>query len=137
MEVIYKVEEIADAAKKLLAMAGKKKLIAFHGEMGAGKTTLIHALGELLHVVDGVNSPTFSIINQYATATGEMVFHIDLYRLKNEQEAYDAGVEECLHSGNYCFVEWPDKMPAIFPANTLHVSIEAIGNNLRKLRINL
>ena len=137
MEVNFKLEEIQDAALKLLSAAGSHKVIALHGDMGAGKTTLIHALCEAMGVKDGVTSPTFSIINQYKTVNGETVYHMDLYRIKDENEATNAGVEDCLYSGDICLVEWPEKAPGIFPEDTLHIYISSVDNNTRKLKINL
>lgn len=137
MEVNFKLEEIQDAALKLLSAAGSHKVIALHGDMGAGKTTLIHALCEAMGVKDVVTSPTFSIINQYKTVNGETVYHMDLYRIKDENEATNAGVEDCLYSGDICLVEWPEKAPGIFPEDTLHIYISSVDNNTRKLKINL
>ncbi len=137
MDLNFKLENIKSAAEQFLAAAGTKTVFAFHGEMGAGKTTFIHALCEVMEVKDTISSPTFSIINQYATATGKTIYHMDLYRLKDEQEAVNTGVEDCLYSGNTCLVEWPDKAPGIFPDDTLHVTITAINTNTRKLQINL
>jgi len=111
------------------------KVIAFHGEMGSGKTTLISAVCYLLGCTSPVSSPTFSIIQEYATASGEPLFHIDLYRIKNEQEAIDAGVEETIYNGHPCFVEWPEKAPGIFPDNTLHVYLKVINETNRDLTI--
>ena len=107
--------------------------------MGAGKTTFIHALCDVRGVKDVVGSPTFSIINEYVIRDHEdkKIFHIDLYRLKDEEEAIQAGVEDCFFSNNFCFVEWPEKAPGIFPDNTLHVTIVALNNDTRKLIINL
>ena len=105
--------------------------------MGAGKTTFVHAVCEAAGVKDNISSPTFSIINEYVASSGNVIYHIDLYRLKNEQEAMQAGVEDCLFSGNRCFVEWPDRAPNIFLDNTLHVSISVLDMNTRKLKINL
>ncbi len=133
MEVIFKLENIHDAAEKLLVFAGPGKVLAFHGEMGAGKTTFIHALCEVLQVKGTVSSPTFSIINQYTTKKNATIYHMDLYRLKDEQEAINAGIEDCLYSGNTCLVEWPEKAPGIFPADTLHVIITLVDSNTRKL----
>ena len=137
MEVNFELEKIQDAALKLLSAAGSYKVIALHGEMGAGKTTLIHALCRAMGIKDVVTSPTFSIINQYKTAKGQTVYHMDLYRIKNENEAMSAGVEDCLYSGEICLVEWPEKAPGIFPDDTLHIYISSVDNNTRKLKINL
>jgi tRNA threonylcarbamoyladenosine biosynthesis protein TsaE len=137
MDLIFSLDNINHAAKQFLSAIANRKVIALHGEMGAGKTTFVHAVCEALGVKDAVGSPTFSIINQYQTADGKMVYHIDLYRLKNEEEAMQTGVEDCLYSGGYCFVEWPGKAPAVFPENTLHVHITPVDNDTRKLTINL
>ena len=133
MDVIFKLENIKTVAAELLAAAGTKTVFAFHGEMGAGKTTFINALCEVMGVKDTISSPTFSIINQYSTATGKMVYHMDLYRLKDEEEATYTGVEDCLYSGNICLVEWPEKAPGIFPDETLQVTITSIDADTRKL----
>ncbi len=137
MEVNFTLEQIPDAALKLLSVSGDHKVFALHGEMGAGKTTFIHALCEAMQVEDVITSPTFSIINQYKTTSGQTVYHMDLYRIKDENEAINAGVEDCLYSGNICLVEWPEKAPGIFPDDTLHVSIISVDDNTRKLQINL
>lgn len=137
MEVNFTLDQIQGAAIKLLSAARGHKVIALHGDMGAGKTTLIHALCEAMGVKDIVTSPTFSIINQYKTVKGETVYHMDLYRIKDEQEATNAGVEDCLYSGDICLVEWPEKAPGIFPEDTLHITISSVDDYTRKLKINL
>jgi len=137
MEVIFSLDEIQDTAGKLLAEATAYKVFAFHGDMGAGKTTFIHAVCEAMNITDVVTSPTFSIINQYKTKQDQTVYHMDLYRIKDENEAINAGVEDCLYSGNVCLVEWPGKAPGIFPDNTLHIYITSIDDNTRKLKYNL
>ena len=137
MEVNFTLDKIEQAAAEFLHATKGYNVFAFYGEMGAGKTTFIHALCEAMGVTDIIGSPTFSIINQYKTKDGQSIYHIDLYRLKDEEEAFQAGVEDCLYSGNSCFVEWPDKAPGVFPENTLHINIEAIDTNTRKLKINL
>ncbi|CAN5709116.1 tRNA (adenosine(37)-N6)-threonylcarbamoyltransferase complex ATPase subunit type 1 TsaE [soil metagenome] len=133
MEVIFRLEDIAVAARKFLEITAATKVFALHGEMGAGKTTFTHAFCEAMGVTDNISSPTFSIVNEYTSASGQAVYHIDLYRLKNEAEATEAGVEDCLYSGSTCLVEWPERAPGIFPDNTLHIRITAIDNNTRKL----
>ena len=137
MEVNFTLEQIQNAAIKLLSAASGHKVIALHGDMGAGKTTLIHALCEAMGVKDVVTSPTFSIINQYKTVKGETVYHMDLYRIKDDQEATNAGVEDCLYSGDICLVEWPEKAPGVFPEDTLHITISSVDDYTRKLKINL
>ena len=137
MVVDFTLNEIENAAAQLLTVVGERKVIAFHGEMGAGKTTFIHAICQLMKIKDVVGSPTFSIINEYNTDAGDIVYHLDLYRLKDEPEAIAAGVEDCLYSGNLCMVEWPEKAPGIFPHDTIHCYLRSTGNNERKLQINL
>jgi tRNA threonylcarbamoyladenosine biosynthesis protein TsaE len=139
MDLKFSLDNINAVAKEFTAMLdkNKRKVVALHGEMGAGKTTFVHAVCEAMGVKEPVGSPTFSIINQYQAGNGQTIFHIDLYRLKDEEEAIQAGVEDCLYSGNYCFAEWPDKAPGIFPENTLHIHIETVENETRKLIINL
>ena len=137
MDLKFSLDNINTVAKEFAAHLDNNKVIALHGEMGAGKTTFVHALCEALGVTDVVGSPTFSIINQYKTSAGETIHHIDLYRLKDEEEAIQAGVEDCLFSGDYCFVEWPEKSPGIFPDNTVHIYLEAVDNETRKLTFNL
>jgi tRNA threonylcarbamoyladenosine biosynthesis protein TsaE len=137
MELIYTLDKIEAAAKEFAAATTAFKVFALDGEMGAGKTTFVHALCTEAGVKDTISSPTFSIINQYITSKQQLIYHIDLYRLRDEEEAIQAGVEDCLYSGNTCFVEWPQKAPGIFPDTTLHVTITAIDTNTRKLKINL
>ena len=137
MEVNFTLDEIKEMANKLLAASSNIKVFAFYGEMGAGKTTFIHAVCKALGVTDVVTSPTFSIINQYKTTTSQTIYHMDLYRVKDEYEAINAGIEDCLYSGNICLVEWPEKAAGIFPDDTLHVTITSVDDNTRKLKFNL
>lgn len=133
MELMFMLSDIQQAAEKLLPLIAKNNVLAFHGAMGAGKTTFIHALTEQMGVKDHVSSPTYSIINEYATVSGKKIWHLDLYRLRDEAEAIQAGVEDCLYSGDSCFVEWPEKASGIFPPETLHINIEVGDNNSRKI----
>ncbi|MEO6404204.1 MAG: tRNA (adenosine(37)-N6)-threonylcarbamoyltransferase complex ATPase subunit type 1 TsaE [Ferruginibacter sp.] len=137
MDSIFTYTEIDKTAEWFLQNTDGKKLFAFHGDMGTGKTTFINAICKQMHVEDPVSSPTYSIINEYYTPDGVRVFHLDLYRIKSEQEAIDAGVEECFYSNDYCFVEWPDKTPSLFPPGTVHVYLESMDDKTRKLKINL
>ncbi len=138
MKKNYDIQEITMAAQWLLRQAGEKKIMALHGEMGAGKTTLVRAICQQMGTRDAVSSPTFSIINEYRYAengTEKSIFHIDLYRLNSEYEAINVGVEDRLYSGNYCFVEWPQKAPALFPEETLHIFLHRIGETARVIEI--
>jgi tRNA threonylcarbamoyladenosine biosynthesis protein TsaE len=134
VKITYELSGIKEAAARFWKEIDDKKLLAFHGNMGAGKTTFIHALCEAKGVKDVIGSPTFSIINEYYYPSGK-IFHIDLYRLKDEEEAIRAGVEDCLYSDHICFVEWPDKAPGLFPTNTVHVFIEVKDSETRDLTI--
>jgi tRNA threonylcarbamoyladenosine biosynthesis protein TsaE len=138
MEWGFSLDTINDVAKEFWKAIGSKTVVAFHGPMGSGKTTFIHALCDVKGVKDIVGSPTFSIINEYeydCEGTKKVLFHIDLYRLKDEKEAMQAGVEDVLFSSNICLVEWPEKAPGLFPDNTLHVFIEWIDDKTRRLKI--
>jgi tRNA threonylcarbamoyladenosine biosynthesis protein TsaE len=138
MEWIFSLDNINGVAKEFWKAVDGKTVFAFHGQMGVGKTTFIHALCDVKEVKDVVGSPTFSIINEYAyncEGTKKIMFHIDLYRLKDEEEALRAGAEDCLNSGYTCLVEWPEKAPGIFPENTVHVFIELVDSNTRRLKI--
>ena len=138
MEWSFSLENINMVAKDFWKETEGKTVFAFHGAMGAGKTTFIHALCDIKGVKDAVGSPTFSIINEYeydCEGTKKILFHIDLYRLKDEEEALRAGVEDALFSGCICLVEWPEKAPGIFPDNTIHVYIELVDTKTRRLKI--
>ena len=134
MELAVTLADIKTKAQEFWKAVGNDKVIAFHGQMGAGKTTLIHALCEVLQVNSTISSPTFSIINEYSYPGGT-IYHIDLYRLKDEDEAIRAGVEDCLYSGNICLVEWPERAPGIFPETTRHVEIQFVDMHTRRLRL--
>ncbi|SRR5258706_7455496 len=138
MELKFSLDNIRKMAASFWEMAGDAKVIALHGEMGAGKTTFIHALCDVKGVTNAVTSPTFSIINEYsymANGTERKIFHIDLYRLKDEEEAIQAGIMDCLYSNNICLVEWPDRAPGILPGDTFHAFIKVIDSANRKLGI--
>jgi tRNA threonylcarbamoyladenosine biosynthesis protein TsaE len=138
MELEFTRENIQHIAAQFWKQAGDANVIAFHGEMGVGKTTFIHALCDSKGIKDAVTSPTFSIINEYDykdNGKQKKIFHLDLYRLKDEEEAIQAGVEDCLYSDSICLVEWPEKAPGIFPADTLHAYISIVNSACRKLRV--
>jgi tRNA threonylcarbamoyladenosine biosynthesis protein TsaE len=138
MEFIYSLETIAEIATQFWKSFEGPGVFALHGDMGAGKTTFVHALCEAKGVKDVVGSPTFSIINEYSfenAASSGKIFHIDLYRLRDEEEAIRAGVEDCLYSDHISLVEWPERAPGIFPDNTVHVYISLVDSVTRRMRI--
>jgi tRNA threonylcarbamoyladenosine biosynthesis protein TsaE len=134
----YILSDIRETVKWLLNELQGRKVMALHGNMGAGKTTLISALCEYLGVTEGVSSPTFSIINEYLftlNGANDAIYHIDLYRLKDEEEAIRAGVEDCIYSGSYCFVEWPERAPGIFPPETAHIYLHHEDEHKRTIKV--
>lgn len=133
----YTLSKIDDAAKWLLDNIRKANstVVAFNGSMGAGKTTLISALCELLEVEDVPSSPTFAIVNVYKTKSGELINHFDFYRTQKIEEAFDIGFEEYLDSGQLCLVEWPDIVRPFLSGNVLEVSISVTKENSRKLSL--
>ncbi|MBM3412614.1 MAG: tRNA (adenosine(37)-N6)-threonylcarbamoyltransferase complex ATPase subunit type 1 TsaE [Bacteroidetes bacterium] len=124
MELQFTLSTIDQAARLFFEQAKPYKVFAFHAPMGTGKTTFIAALCRAIRVQVQPSSPTFSLVNEYVTSDGASIYHIDLYRISNYQEARDAGIEEILHSGAICFVEWPEKAPEILPDKTLHLRME-------------
>ena len=124
-------EEVS--ATDILEKCGSKRVFAFDGKMGAGKTTFIKHLCEAMGTEDVVNSPTFAIVNVYEVASGEEVYHFDCYRIKDIREAMDFGAEEYLYSGNYCFIEWAEMIEPLLPEDTVWVKIEVEENGERTL----
>jgi tRNA threonylcarbamoyladenosine biosynthesis protein TsaE len=134
MALTFTLATIRDAADRFWKEFHGYKVFAFHGQMGVGKTTFIHALCDAQRVSSTVGSPSFSIINEYTYPAGN-IFHIDLYRLKDEEEAIRAGVEDVLYSGNICLVEWAERIPGLFPEDTINVDIEMVDGQTRLMRV--
>jgi len=134
MEIAFSLAEIDSVAKKVLA-AQPKNIIIFHGEMGSGKTTFIKALTRQLGVTDMTGSPTFSLVNEYATQDGRTLYHFDLYRLNSEAEAYDMGIDEYFYSGNLCLIEWPEKTPNLIPLDHTAIHLTTLPDGRRNLVI--
>jgi tRNA threonylcarbamoyladenosine biosynthesis protein TsaE len=132
MEIIFSIDEIQEVANKII-VENPNKVILFHGKMGVGKTTLIKALAKELGVKDATSSPTFSLVNEYQIDRNQYVYHFDVYRLKNETEAMDMGIEEYLYSGNWCFIEWAEKIPNLLPEKYSEVTILLLPDEKRKV----
>ena len=132
LKSLHQLEEVASEFIRLMD-AGT--VFAFYGEMGAGKTTFIKAVCRLLGVEENITSPTFAIVNEYIAANDSLIYHFDCYRLKNLKEAYDIGAEEYFYSGNICFVEWPEKIEDLLPANTVNVKITVQAHQKRVITI--
>src|SRR5690606_5629729 len=116
-QVTYQLHEIDKAAKVIIEASEDQKVWVFLGDMGAGKTTLIKALSKAFSITDQVSSPTFGIVNHYENPTGEIFYHFDFYRMDDPTEALDIGIEEYFYSGNYCWLEWAEKIEAYLPEN--------------------
>jgi tRNA threonylcarbamoyladenosine biosynthesis protein TsaE len=115
--------DLAPAARQLLGTFPNARVFAFNGHIGAGKTTFIKSICLALGVTDIVQSPSFSIINEYKTASGETIYHFDFYRVRNLTEVFDIGYEDYIYSGNYCFIEWPGIIESLLPGNTIGITI--------------
>lgn len=135
MQIVFSLDEIQSVVKQLLNINGLKKVITFHAEMGVGKTTFIKEIVKQLGVNDNSSSPTFSLVNEYQTSTGETVYHFDLYRLNSEEEAYDMGIDEYFYSGNWCLIEWPEKTPNLIPIDHAAIHMKITENGKRELTL--
>ncbi|MFY7908701.1 MAG: tRNA (adenosine(37)-N6)-threonylcarbamoyltransferase complex ATPase subunit type 1 TsaE [Emticicia sp.] len=131
--MFYNLEDLGQISHQVIKAAKGRKIWIFEGEMGAGKTTLIKAICQKLGVIGNIQSPTFSIVNEYLSANDEIIYHFDFYRLKNETEALDFGVEEYFDSGNICLLEWAEKVESLLPDNCFKITIsltDDLGRNI-------
>lgn len=120
---IKSIDKIGESAAQFIEAMGDKKVFVFYGKMGAGKTTFIKSICEQMGVEDVINSPTFAIINEYEDKNGNPIYHFDFYRINKEEEAYDFGYEDYVYSGNVCFIEWPEMISNLIPADAVEVHI--------------
>ncbi|ATA77958.1 tRNA (adenosine(37)-N6)-threonylcarbamoyltransferase complex ATPase subunit type 1 TsaE [Capnocytophaga canimorsus] len=131
--ITYTLENIEETAKRLLPLLSEK-VVVFEGSMGMGKTTLIKALVATLGITDTVGSPTYGLVNEYAN-TQHTVYHFDFYRITSEEEAFDMGIEEYLYSGNWCFIEWAERIPSYLPQTYTKLIIEKTDALTRTIKI--
>lgn len=136
MHLTYTSKDLSDIAGQLLDTI-PSKIWLFYGEMGSGKTTLIKALAKQLGVIDVTSSPTFSLVNEYASASGKTIYHFDFYRIKNENEALDIGIEDYFYDNSYCFIEWPDKIENLLPLNAVAIYITVNSDNTRSINFKI
>lgn len=127
--------ELKAAARQIIEFAGEEKIWVLNGEMGAGKTTLSKAICSELEVLDTVQSPTFSIVNEYLTLNDEVIYHFDFYRLEHPEEALAIGIDEYFDSGNLCLIEWPQKIGNLLPEKYMAIQIGVLGNDQRELTL--
>ncbi len=129
---ISSLDKINQVAREFIRNMGDATVFAFYGNMGAGKTTFIKAICEELGISEGVNSPTFAIVNEYRSdTTGELVYHFDFYRINKIEEVYDLGYEDYFYSGALCFLEWSEKVEELLPPETVMVTIKEVENSAR------
>ena len=127
------IDELSGVSEKIISLAGDQRIIAFYGKMGAGKTTFIKEICRELGIEQNVSSPTFALVNEYRSKDGVIVYHFDFYRIKSEAEAMDIGCEEYFYSGQYCLVEWPEKVLNLLPKDIVHILIETGEREQRQI----
>lgn len=130
---IKSLEEYPAAAKEFIHRMEERRIFAFYGSMGAGKTTFIKSLCEAMGVEDAINSPTFAIVNEYADACGDTIYHFDFYRIKNIAEVYNMGYEEYFYNNAYCFIEWPELIEELLPKETVKVQVTEMPDGTRTI----
>ena len=134
MNIVFSLDKIQEVAEQILAQ-DPKKIILFNGEMGVGKTTLIKQLCKNLGVTEATSSPTFSLVNEYYTSDNQIVYHFDFYRLNKETEALDMGADDYFYSGNWCFIEWSEKVASLIPEEHSVITIELLADGKRELKL--
>jgi tRNA threonylcarbamoyladenosine biosynthesis protein TsaE len=130
----YSLENLSEVASELISTAENKTLL-FYGQMGVGKTTLIKEICKQLGVLDNISSPTFSLVNEYQTDNNEKVFHFDFYRITDEEEALDMGIEEYLDNNNWCLIEWPENIENLLPLEAVQIYLSILNDEQRNIQI--
>lgn len=134
---IESLDKIDEAAVEFIRAMGDNTVFAFHGDMGAGKTTFIKAICENLGVSDTINSPTFAIVNEYRSDSGELIYHFDFYRINKIEEVFDFGYEDYFYSGSLCFIEWPEKVDTLLPKDTVNVYVKVQEDGSREVSLTI
>jgi tRNA threonylcarbamoyladenosine biosynthesis protein TsaE len=130
----YSLAQLSDIAKQVITEANSKILL-FYGEMGVGKTTLIKEICATLGTDDVTSSPTFSLVNEYHTHDGEIVYHFDFYRIEKEEEAYDIGIEDYFYSDAWCLIEWPENIQNLVPLNATEIHLTQLSDGQRNIQL--
>ena len=130
----YSLEQLHVIAEEVIQLS-KHKILLFNGKMGVGKTTLIKEICRVLGVEDTISSPTFSLVNEYVTLNEETVYHFDFYRINDEEEALDMGIEDYFYSNNWCLIEWPNNIKNLLPLNATRIEISLLGNGKRNIQL--
>jgi tRNA threonylcarbamoyladenosine biosynthesis protein TsaE len=134
MNTNYSIENLSSVAREILSTV-KNKTLLFYGEMGVGKTTLIKQICKELEVQDVISSPTFSLVNEYQTKNNEKVFHFDFYRITNEEEALDIGIEEYFYNNDWCLIEWPGNIENLLPLDAVQIHLTVLEDNERNIQL--
>ena len=130
----YSLEDLSEIARELIASV-KNKTLLFYGQMGVGKTTLIKEICKALKVQDTISSPTFSLVNEYQTIDNSKVFHFDFYRITDEEEALDMGIEDYLYNNDWCLIEWPENIENLLPLDAVEIHLSILDDNKRNIQL--
>jgi tRNA threonylcarbamoyladenosine biosynthesis protein TsaE len=130
----YSLQDLPMIASEIISSA-KNKTLLFYGQMGVGKTTLIKELCKSLGVLDNISSPTFSLVNEYQTANNDKVYHFDFYRIEDEEEAFDIGIEDYFDSKNWCFIEWPENIENLLPLDAVEIHLSLLDDEQRNIQL--
>lgn len=135
MKTSYTLQDLPSIAKEIIATVSNKTLL-FYGEMGVGKTTLIKEICLQLGVLDNISSPTFSLVNEYQTAKNESIYHFDFYRITDETEALDIGIDDYFYNGNWCLIEWPQNIKNLLPLDAVEIHLSLNDDDKRIIQLN-